>query len=70
MLGNSPESANDVMVTSSNVLPNDELDALLGSLTNASSKRSSAEVKINVGEFPYILYLNSNLTHSLTLTHT
>lgn len=54
MLGNSPESANDVMVTSSNILPNDELDALLGSLTNASSKRSSAEVKINVGEFLYI----------------
>lgn len=42
--GNSA-SPGDVMVTSSSVLPVDELDALLGSLTSGSS----SEVKIDVG---------------------
>lgn len=43
----SPASG-DVMVTSTSGMPSDELDALLGSLTNVSSGGTS-EVKINVG---------------------
>ena len=47
VLGNSPASG-DVMVTSTSGIPSDELDALLGSLTNVSA-RGPSEVKINVG---------------------
>ena len=54
MLGNSPVSVShsDVMVTSSGGLPANELDALLGSLSSASSGGSSSEVKIDVGQSP------------------
>ena len=48
VLGDSPASG-DVMVTSSSSIPTDELDALLGSLTNVDSGGSSSEVKITVG---------------------
>lgn len=52
ILGNSPESGSpgDAMM-SSNVIPTDELGVLLGSITSVSSGESSADVRIDVGEF-------------------
>lgn len=50
MLGSSPTSMSpgDLMMTPSG--PSDELAALLGSLTSATSAGSPSEVKIDVGQ--------------------
>ena len=63
MLGTSPESASsgDIMVTSSTIVPTDELDALLGTLTGGGS---SCDIKIDLGE-PTIAR-----DDSLSLSHT
>lgn len=51
IFGTSPTiaSPDDVMMTSSSGIPHDELDVLLGSLTNVSTGGSPSEVIIDVG---------------------
>lgn len=75
--GHSPDNPGDVMMTSSDILPVEDFNTLLESLTTASYGGSSSEIKIDVGEckhfslppHPNTLYMPPHHTLIYTSIH-